>query len=258
MNTIPQRRSRHDGLQRVDLDFNLKAATDQGVIEGYASATGVIDSYGEIIAAGAFERTISAWKAKGKPVPVLWQHDTMQPIGATLELEEDSKGLRIKAELILEVERAREALALAKRDVLGGMSIGFRIPMQASDGRDSVVWDDEQRAWIIREVRLMEYSLVTFPANEDATIDSIKAFLTTPPAWVGELSAMLTEVRAALAPTTKPDPAPVAQLGELLRAARAAATLEETAARSARSGHRELQDIRTLAASVAAILKERA
>jgi len=97
------------------------------------------------------------------------------PIGVTLEAAEDEKGLAVKAQLVTEVGQAREAFALAKAGALGGMSIGFSIPNKASDGQSAMVYDDERKVTIIREVKLFEYSLVTFPANEAATIDSVKA-----------------------------------------------------------------------------------
>lgn len=153
-----------------------KGKDEPGVITGYASVFDVIDSYGEVIAPGAFTRTLAAWKAKGRPVPVLWQHDTYNPIGATLEIEEDDHGLRIKARLLIEdVRQAAEAHALAAANILGGLSIGFSLPRHTSAGTDTVTWNEETGVWTIHEVRLWEYSTVTFPANDEATIDSVRA-----------------------------------------------------------------------------------
>lgn len=180
---------------------------EPGTITGYASVFDVIDSYGDIIAPGAFTRTIAAWKAKGRPVPVLWQHDTYKPIGATLEIDEDDHGLRIKARLLVEdVKQAQEAHALAKANILGGLSIGFSLPRKTSAGGEAVTWDEERRAWIIHEVRLWEYSAVTFPANDEATIDAVKAearaalaSATASAAATAEISKQLTELRAIVA-----------------------------------------------------------
>jgi uncharacterized protein len=55
------------------------------------------------------------------------------------------------------------------------MSIGFSIPNKAADGNPATVFDEENKVNIIREVKLWEYSLVTYPANEAATINSVKA-----------------------------------------------------------------------------------
>jgi uncharacterized protein len=164
-------------MQRLTRDFNLelKMVGEEGTIEGYASVFDVVDSYKDVIAPGAFKRTLAAWQSSGRMLPVLWQHDEYNPIGVTLAASEDEHGLAVKAQLITEVAQARDAYALAKAGALGGMSIGFSIPNKAADGNPAVVYDDERQVQIIREVRLWEYSLVTFPANEAATINQVKA-----------------------------------------------------------------------------------
>ncbi|MFA5569661.1 MAG: HK97 family phage prohead protease [Trueperaceae bacterium] len=181
--------------------------TDAGIIEGYASAFNVIDSYGEIIMPGAFTRTIAAWKAKGRPIPVLWQHDTWAPIGATLEIAEDDKGLRVKAQLLVDdVDQAREAHALAAANILGGLSIGFSVPAKTHEGQPAVTYNDDLDVWAIHEVRLWEYSLVTFPANESATIDNVKAMqeaATATAKAAASIAKHLQELRAIV----KADPA---------------------------------------------------
>jgi uncharacterized protein len=167
-------------MQRLTRDFNLelKMVGEEGTIEGYASVFDVVDSYKDVIAPGAFKRTLAAWQSSGRMLPVLWQHDEYNPIGVTMSAMEDDRGLAVKAQLITEVQQARDAYALAKAGALGGMSIGFSIPNKAADGNPAVVYDDERQVQIIREVRLWEYSLVTFPANEAATINQVKAAAT--------------------------------------------------------------------------------
>lgn len=182
-----QERHTNGALQRRSFDLEAKATSDSARVTGYASVFNVVDSYGDMIAPGAFTRTLAAWKAKGRPVPVLWQHDTWNPIGGDSDLIEDDHGLAVSAELVTEVEQAREALALARANILGGLSIGFSIPRLASDGQPSTYYDDDTDVYVIREVKLWEYSLVTFPANEEATIDSVTA----------ELAAAAREIRNA-------------------------------------------------------------
>lgn len=184
------------GRMTKDFTFDVKSVTDEGVIEGYASVFDVIDEQGDIVLPGAFTRTINAWNAKGKPVPVLWQHDAFAPIGATTGITEDGHGLRVRAQLAMGVQKAREAHELAAAGVLGGLSIGFSVPKLASDGQPAIVWDDERDARLFREVRLWEYSLVTFPANEAAVITSVKE--AGPPEWATDLTAAARELRAVL------------------------------------------------------------
>lgn len=151
------------------------ATAPAGIITGYASVFDTIDSYGDVIQRGAFTRTLNAAKAKGKTIPVLWQHNPHEPIGRTLDIAEDDHGLRIRAELLItDVEKAREAHALAAAGILGGLSIGFSIPKVTSAGTPAVTYDAGTDTHHIHEVRLWEYSLVTFPANEDATMTSVK------------------------------------------------------------------------------------
>ena len=162
-------------LLRRSFEFQVKAVSEDGMIEGYASVFNVIDAEGDIIAPGAFKRTIRSWQAKNRAVPVLWQHDAAMPIGVTKSMTEDENGLRVMAQLVMPVQKAQEAYALAKAGALGGMSIGFTVPRMAEDGQAAGMYDEERQARVFREVRLWEYSMVTFPANEAAVITAVKA-----------------------------------------------------------------------------------
>jgi HK97 family phage prohead protease len=97
------------------------------------------------------------------------------PIGVTKSMTEDENGLRVMAQLVMPVQKAQEAYALAKAGALGGMSIGFTVPRMAEDGQAAAMYDEERQARVFREVRLWEYSMVTFPANEAAVITAVKA-----------------------------------------------------------------------------------
>jgi len=198
---------------RRDFDLEVRAVSDTGVIEGYATVFDEVTSYGEVMAPGSFARTLASWKAKSRTIPVLWQHISSQPIGATEEIAEDGKGLRIKARLITEVQQAREAHALARAGVLGGLSIGFTIPVNAADGQPAIVWDDDRRVEVVREARLIEYSLVTFPANEAATIDNVRENT--------QAQRELVMAVRALHDALDADRAPAADTKALLREARA-------------------------------------
>lgn len=162
-------------LIRRSYEFQVKAVTDDGMVEGYASVFNVVDSEGDVIAPGAFRRTMKLWTMKNRAVPVLWQHDATMPIGVTKSMVEDDNGLRVQAQLVMNVQRAQEAYALAKAGALGGMSIGFTVPRMAEDGQPAAMFDEEKGARVFREVRLWEYSMVTFPANEEAVITAVKS-----------------------------------------------------------------------------------
>ena len=70
--------------------------------------------------------------------------------------------------LNLKTQAGAEAYELLKMGALDGLSIGFRvIPEQVS-------YDKRSNKRIIKEVDLMEISLVTFPMNPKATVHSVK------------------------------------------------------------------------------------
>lgn len=159
---------KHSGALKVrDFDLTTKAIGDDGTFDGYGSVWGVVDSYGEIVAPGAFTDSLKELEAKGRPVPVLWQHRAGEPIGAWSNLREDEKGLAGKAELLIaDVAQAREAHALVKRKIVTGLSIGYWV-------RESS-YDEKTGIRTLTKLDLVEISLVTFPANDDARVEAVK------------------------------------------------------------------------------------
>ena len=136
-------------------------ADEAGVFTGYASIFGNVDQHGDVVLPGAFRKSLSE---RGNVVPLLWQHDTTEPVGV-LELVEDSKGLRVvRGEINLETARGREAYALLRQGAIKGLSIGYQV---VQDG-----WQGKVRQ--LKELKLLEVSLVTFPANELASVTAIK------------------------------------------------------------------------------------
>jgi len=123
-----------------------------------------------IIEEGAFSKTLLERKGK---VPVLWQHDTREPIGLPLELVENAAGLYIKGK-ISKTDVGDKALTLLRDGALRGLSIGF----------DPIKWNMEKeretdREWDairhITELRLWEVSLVTFGADPLATVTEVRS-----------------------------------------------------------------------------------
>lgn len=162
--------NRKDASLKIrDFDLSVKAVSDDGLFSGYGSVFGEVDSYREVVAPGAFAESLAQIKAKGRPVPVLWQHRSGEPIGVYSALSEDSHGLKVEGQLVLEVGRAKEAHALMKAGAVSGLSIGYYVR------EDS--WDEKERIRTLKKLDLVEVSLVTFPANDEARVDTIKSKL---------------------------------------------------------------------------------
>lgn len=155
-------------LKHRNVAFKATAVTDAGTFSGYASVFGNEDTYGEIVAAGAFAESIDELKASGDPLPVLWQHNSSQPIGGSDMLVEDAHGLKTDGFLLIdEIPQAKAAHTLMKRRIVKGLSIGYYV-------RDSS-YDEKTQIRTLKKLDLVEYSIVTFPANELATVDNVKA-----------------------------------------------------------------------------------
>lgn len=160
-------KTKHGVLKVRDFDLQLKAVADNGTFTGYGSVFGVVDSYKEIVAPGAFTESLAEIAAKGRPVPVLWQHRSDAPIGVWTSLVEDEKGLTGEGNLLIaEVAQARETHALMKARAVSGLSIGYWV-------REST-YDEKTGIRTLTKLDLVEVSVVTFPANDDARIDTIK------------------------------------------------------------------------------------
>ena len=158
-------------MERKSFRLEIKDLGEMGTFTGHANAFNNVDTYGDIVQAGAFKQTLSKWRSKGRPIPLLWQHDETQPIGYLESATEDSKGLAVTGRLLLDVTRAREARELLAAHVLGGMSIGYATVKSRTPSLDEAK-NGARR--ILEELRLWEVSLVTFPANEDATVTHVK------------------------------------------------------------------------------------
>lgn len=155
-------------MKSRDFHFQIKAVEQDGFFSGYGSVFGVVDSYREIVAPGAFAASLADRAAKGRKLPILWQHRSDQPLGAYEVAREDEHGLYLEGRLLVaEVAQAREAHALMKAQVLSGLSIGYFV--QADQ------YDEKERIRTLTKLSLEETSIVTFPANDEARVDEVKS-----------------------------------------------------------------------------------
>ena len=153
------------------IPLDTKDVDDAGMIEGYASIFGNVDSYGEIVEPGAFVKSLEKSAKTGRKIKMLWQHDPHQPIGVWDELAEDTKGLRVRGRLLIDQSpKAREAHGLLQAGALDGLSIGYRtIKAAPKEGKAGIL--------SLLELDLLENSVVTFAANERARVEVVKSIL---------------------------------------------------------------------------------
>ena len=155
----------------LTVGFKVKAIDENtGEFSGYASVFGVKDSYSDIVMPGAFAKSLAIWAEKDALPAMLWQHKTDEPIGIFTKMQEDEHGLYVEGRLLKDDDPlARRAYAHLKAGSITGMSIGY------SDV--DYEYDKDKGAFQLKEVKLWEVSLVTFPANEEARINNVKTLL---------------------------------------------------------------------------------
>ncbi len=158
--------------ESIEIKSSIKAYDDEdedknyGTFEGYGSVFGNKDLGNDVIESGAFAKSLK--RRKPQNVKLLYQHKSDMPIGVFDEIREDDHGLVVKGRLALKTQAGAEAYELLKMGALDGLSIGFRVnPKEVS-------YDKRGNKRIIKEVDLMEVSLVTFPMNPQATVRSVK------------------------------------------------------------------------------------
>lgn len=162
----------------VDLiEVKVEQESDKvGRISGYGAVFGNIDSYGDVIARGAFADTLKTWQVKGTWPKMLLQHggmgigaDDMLPVGTWTEMAENAKGLKVDGQLFaLNTERGQYIYEGLKSGALDGLSIGFEVVTATQGNRE----DDFERR--LDAVDLWEVSIVTFPANDLARVTAVK------------------------------------------------------------------------------------
>lgn len=146
----------------------VKASGD-GAIEGYASTYGGdADRHGEVVLPGAFAKSIEAYKTKGQLPVMLWSHRQEQPVGKWTTMRDDERGLFVKGQVNLDTTNGREAYASVKAGDVGGLSIGFVTP---ENGREYA----GKGVFHLKEVELLEVSIVAVPANPLARITGVKS-----------------------------------------------------------------------------------
>lgn len=153
--------------------ITIDVKADSGSITGYASTwTREPDSYGDVVAKGAFAEHIAQIKGEGRVLPFLFNHnssDLKSYIGTVVDLEEDDHGLKFTA-VFDDTEEGQKARLLASNGRLCKFSFAYDV-LDAAE----VELEDGRKANELRKLNIHEVSLVLYPANPDTSTVSVKA-----------------------------------------------------------------------------------
>lgn len=151
----------------------VQANPEQAGFTGYASTwTRKPDYAGDVVIKGAFAKTLADWEAKGREVPVLWLHNDGDPnayIGRA-KCTEDGHGLKVEAVLDTDNPTAKQVHKLLKGGQVSEMSFAYRVIDSATVEVENGVKANE-----LRELDLLEVSVVPHGCNPDTSIDDVKA-----------------------------------------------------------------------------------
>lgn len=141
-----------------ECEFKFKQVGEAFQFEGYASVWGRVDSYGDTVLKGAFLESI----AKERMPLMLYGHSASRVIGKWVTMREDDRGLYVVGELTPGHSEAKDIQALMVHGALSGLSIG---------GYTTEYEDKQDRGRIIKQFDLLEISLVSMPAEDEARVD---------------------------------------------------------------------------------------
>ena len=187
---------------KAAVPFQIKATDDATrTFRGLAS-TWEQDLGGDVIHAGAFARTLDNWRAskKSRPIPLIDQHSyysVNDVLGMMTDAAETADGLEAEFAFVPDDVKAEGGYRRVKGGYITGLSIGYmpvKWEYEQREGGES--WD---RVRHLREVKLLEVSLVIWPMNDGARVDpnSVKALIDA--ARAGTLTTdQKSELRALL------------------------------------------------------------
>jgi HK97 family phage prohead protease len=159
---------RANEVQRAYSRLDVKGVTEDDnfyYINGVAT-TPTPDRYDDVVDPMGAEFAL--------PMPFLWQHDAMKPIGNVNTAKSSKNGIpvgmtipKVKEAGTLQ-DRINEAVQSIKYKLVTGLSIGFRALNNAFEFMESGGILFKQWEWL-------ELSLVTIPANAECSIQTIKS-----------------------------------------------------------------------------------
>ena len=186
---------------KKSVQVEIKADENRREITAYASTFGNVDNGDDVAVRGCFAKTL---QEDSNRVKVLWEHSRFHPIGLPMHMEEDSKGL-LTVSKISNTTLGNDIMQLAREGVLDRMSIGYKTRSysygepeddeakpghygdhdeedeeEKGSGADLeqklVVGRQSKKIRYLTDVKLYEYSLVSFPMNDAADVVGVKSW----------------------------------------------------------------------------------
>lgn len=131
-------------------------------IKGYANTT-TKDRMGDVIVEDAWTKG-GIDNYKKNPI-LLAYHNHSRPIGKVTEISVDKKGIQIVGKIS---KAAGDVYELIKEGILKAFSVGFVVK--------DADYDNKSDLFVIKDLELLEVSVVSVPANQDSLFSLAKSF----------------------------------------------------------------------------------
>ena len=150
----------------ITVPLEIKALSERE-FEGRGSVFRNVDLGGDIVAPGAFKKSLSSHKRAGSLPQMFWMHDPSRVPGKWTDMRETDDGLHVKG-VLADTPLGNEIHTLLKMDAVRGLSIGYQTT-EADYDRDG--------NRIIKQADLWEVSVVSLPMNPLAQVQHVKSQL---------------------------------------------------------------------------------
>jgi HK97 family phage prohead protease len=173
-------------MEQKRIPLQIKSLSERE-FEVYGSVFGNVDLGGDVVAPGAFTKSLKRYQKEGAMPLMFWAHDPAQVPGAWTEMSEDSRGLYVKGTLA-DTQLGNEVRTLLGMKAVRGLSIGFSLSQNGVD------YDDDGTR-IIKNAELWEVSVVSLPMNPRATVQHAKTRLSASGEYVPTVKELATVKR---------------------------------------------------------------
>jgi HK97 family phage prohead protease len=150
--------------------LELKGFDDkQGIVEFYFASFNTLDSDGDVIAEGAYKKTLEETKENTHKSRIkhMKNHNPEQVVGVIKEFYTDDKGV-IAVSQIVKTQLGKDTLIEYEAGIITEHSQGFQIMQEEKDNMEGVN--------IIKEIKLWEVSSLThWGANKNTPVVGVKS-----------------------------------------------------------------------------------
>lgn len=165
---MPNEKIQYKSYELSELEVK-KSDTDKREFTGIISAS-TLDLDSEVL-------LHTGMNSSGFTGTVLFNHNQDMPIGRSLSIRKSGNGLVGKAQLADEGTDPfiDKIWSLMKQGILRGISVGFQIIEQRAPTKQDIKEFGKEVRNVISKWKLLEFSVVSVPANQSALITAVKS-----------------------------------------------------------------------------------